>query len=346
MSGVFPEFRVLGPVEVHDPRTGWRVVPPGAKQRVLLAVLVIEANRTVATERLADELWGQAPPRRAANAVQAHVARLRRLLRSPFAGAPLAPCSAATGPAPPEWIFTGPAGYVLQLGKATTDTERFRRLSAEGRAVAAEDPDRAAELLGRALSLWRGPALADCRGGPLCAAEADRLEEQRLMVLEALYEARLRSSRPDGLTGELERLAEEHPLRERFSDLLMVALHQAGRRSEALAVYERVRWRLASEIGVEPGPLLRDRHEALLRHVPAPPSFPLSPREPGRGQDTDFFPERLDRDDARTGEAEMARIGRRLTELSYELRELTRRFETLAARRAAPARSLSTAPGR
>jgi SARP family transcriptional regulator, regulator of embCAB operon len=336
MSGAGPEFRVLGPVEVHDPRTGWRVVPPGTKQRALLAVLVIEAGHTVATDRLADELWGHNPPRRAANAVQAHIARLRRLLHPPTTDAP----------APHEWIVTGPGGYVLRLGNATTDAERFRRLSAEGRAVAADDPDRAAELLDRALSLWRGPALADCRGGPVCAAEADRLEEQRLTVLEAFYEVRLRSARPEGVTGELERLAEEHPLRERFSDLLMVALHRADRRSEALAVYERVRRRLASELGVEPGPSLRGRREALLRQGPPPLPFPAAPRQPSHEGYADRLPERMDHDDAATREAEMARIGRRLTELSYELRELTHRFEALAAGRYAPADSLPPAPRR
>ncbi|MET8944899.1 AfsR/SARP family transcriptional regulator [Streptomyces sp. NPDC004542] len=345
MSGAGPEFRVLGPVEVHDPRTGWRVVPPGAKQRVLLAVLVTEAGHTVTTERLADELWGHDPPRRAANAVQAHIARLRRLLHPPVTDAPLPHPPAATVPAH-AWIATGPGGYVLRLGTATTDAERFRRLSAEGRAVAAEDPDRAAELLDRALSLWRGPALADCPGSAVCAAEADRLEEQRLTVLEALYEARLRSSRPEGVTGELERLAEEHPLRERFSDLLMVALHQADRRSEALAVYERVRLRLASELGVAPGPSLRGRREALLRHAPGPPPFPASPQRPGHAGGTDRFPERADRDGAAAREAEMRRIGRRLTELSRELRELTSRFEALAADRPTPADSLPPAPRR
>ncbi|MEU6381129.1 AfsR/SARP family transcriptional regulator [Streptomyces sp. NPDC046909] len=316
MTGADTEFRLLGPLEVHHPRTGRRVVPPGAKQRALLATLVVEAGHTVSVERLADELWGAHPPRSAANAVQAHVARLRKLL------------TPQDGPAPHETIVTEPTGYLLRLGEATTDADHFRRLSTEGRAAAASDPDRAAALLDRALSLWRGPALADCRGGPLCAAEADRLEEQRLLVLEAFYEARLRSARSDGITGELERLAEEHPLRERFSDLLMVALHRADRRSEALAVYERVRRRLATELGVEPGPTLRGRREALLRHGPHPSPVP----------DEDWYAyedyaQDLAYDDPALRAAEMARIGRRLEELSHELRELTRRFEALRTAR-------------
>ncbi|MGP4013534.1 AfsR/SARP family transcriptional regulator [Streptomyces sp. 4N124] len=295
MNGAGTEFRILGPVEVHDAPAGLRVVPPGAKQRALLASLVVEAGRVVSAERLADELWGDGPPRRAANAVQAHVARLRRLL-----GGPARERDAAHH----ARIVTGPGGYLLRLGRATTDAERFCRLSAEGRAACADDPERAARLLDRALSLWRGPALADCRGGPLCAAEADRLEEQRLTALETFYEARLRSARPEGITGELERLAQEHPLRERFYDLLMVALDRAGRRSEALAVFERARRRLAGELGVEPGPLLRGRWQALLRHEPQ---------------------------EAAGAGPELARIGRRLEEISGELRELTLRFEQLAA---------------
>jgi DNA-binding SARP family transcriptional activator len=324
MTAAGTEFRLLGPVEVHHPRTGLRVVPPGAKQRALLATLVVEAGHSVSVERLADELWGERPPRSAANAVQAHVARLRRLL------------GPTDDPAVRETIVTEPAGYLLRLGSASTDAEQFRRLSAEGRAAAASDPDRAAALLDRALALWRGPALADCRGGPICAAEADRLEEQRLVVLEAFYEARLRSARSDGITGELERLAEQHPLRERFSDLLMVALHRADRRSEALAVYERVRLRLAAELGVEPGPSLRGRREALLRHGPSQPSFAVRELDFEGVEEFGGYPgfaEDMAYDDPDPRAAEMARIGRRLAELSYELRELTRRFEALRAGR-------------
>ncbi|MFD0342975.1 BTAD domain-containing putative transcriptional regulator [Streptomyces sp. NPDC127117] len=249
------EFRILGPVEVHDGRTGRRVVPHGTKQRTLLAALVVGAGRTLTVDRLADELWGDEPPQRAANAVQAHVARLRRMLSDSGDG---------------DWISTEPMGYLLRLGSATTDAQRFQRLSAEGRAVAAADPAHATELLGRALAVWRGPALQDCLSGPLCAAEAERLEEHRLAALEKLYETRLRSAPAelDDVTGELERLTYEHPLRERLYDLSMVALSLAGRTAEALGVYERARKVLVHTLGVEPGPALRARMEATIRHSP------------------------------------------------------------------------------
>ncbi len=311
------EFRVLGPVEVHDERTGRRVVPPGAKQRTLLAALVVGAGRTLTVDRLADELWGDAPPERAANAVQAHVARLRRLLRDCGGG---------------EWISTEPMGYLLRLRDATTDAQRFHRLAAEGRAAAATDPAHAAGLLRRALAVWRGPALQDCLPGPWCAAEAERLEEQRLAAVEKLYETRLRSAPGEDLTGELERLTHEHPLRERLYDLSMAALCRAGRGGEALGVYERARRRMVGELGVEPGPALRARLEEAVRlasdgsggraaHLldsPAPGEFAL----PAGPSDAAAL---LDLGDA------VARLRERVDDLSRTQGLLLRRIDELTA---------------
>ncbi|OEJ36373.1 hypothetical protein BGK72_38575 [Streptomyces agglomeratus] len=249
------DFRVLGPVEMHDLSTGARIVPSGAKQRALLGAFVVRAGEVLSADRLIGELWGDTPPPRAANALQAHVARLRRLLRNGTGGR--------------EWITTESVGYLLHLGDATTDAERFRRLSAQGRAAFGADPERAAGLLRRALALWRGPALEGSVGGPICSIEADRLEDARLTVLEGALEAAMRGVPYDGLIDELERLARAHPTRERFCDLLMTALHRHGRRTEALGVYERTRQRLLSELGVEPGPALRGRMESILHHAPA-----------------------------------------------------------------------------
>jgi DNA-binding SARP family transcriptional activator len=110
--------------------------------------------------------------------------------------------------------------------------------------------------------------LQDSRQGPICTAEADRLEEQRLTTLEALYEASLNCGRYAEITAALERLTADHPLRERFYDLLMVALYRGGRQVEALGVYERARRHLVSTLGIEPGPALRSRMEAILNHSP------------------------------------------------------------------------------
>ncbi|WP_190140414.1 AfsR/SARP family transcriptional regulator, partial [Streptomyces longispororuber] len=258
------QFRILGPVEMYDERNRVRVLPAGAKQRALLGALVALAGHHVSVPRLIDELWGEHPPANAANALQAHVARLRRLLP-------------AVGPAGggQEWISTCPPGYVLRLGGAGTDARAFAELAARARQAAPHAPGRAADLLRQALALWRGPALEGSVLGDICAAEAGRLEEHRLAALELLYDACLRAGRHGEITGELEELTTEHPMRERFYDQLMLALYRCGRQAEALCVYDRARKRLVHELGVEPGPALRARMEAILRHDTA-----LSPPAP------------------------------------------------------------------
>ncbi|MFE7574642.1 BTAD domain-containing putative transcriptional regulator [Streptomyces sp. NPDC057521] len=286
------EFRLLGPVMVHDATGGADIVPAGSKQRALLAAFVTHAGVLLDVDRLAAELWDGAPPGNAANALQAHVARLRRLLPAP-------------GDYGHAWISTLPTGYLLDLGDASTDVLRFTRRSAEGRAAVATDPGRAANILHGALELWRGPALQDCRRGPVCAAEADRLDEMRLTTLEALYEARLRCERHGECIGDLERLTADHPLRERFYDLLMVALYRSGRQAEAIGVYERARRRLVAALGIEPGPALRGRLESVLTHSPGL-----------------VAPGVLD---------ELDRLRRRVDELSRQQLELTRRLNAATA---------------
>ncbi|MFD5516268.1 BTAD domain-containing putative transcriptional regulator [Streptomyces sp. NPDC127066] len=245
------EFRLLGPVVVYDRGTGTRIVPSGPKQRALLATLVAHAGEQLSADRLVEELWGDRPPANVPSALHTHVARLRRLL-----------------PPGHEWISTLPTGYLLSLGRASTDVARFTRLSGQGRAAAPQDPRYATRLLDQALALWQGTALQDSCHGPLCTAEADRLEEQRLTALEALYEASLNCGRHAEIVCDLERFTAAHPLRERLYDLLMVALYRCGRQAEALGVYERARRRLVGTLGVEPGPALRCRLEAILNHCP------------------------------------------------------------------------------
>ncbi|WP_262062055.1 AfsR/SARP family transcriptional regulator [Streptomyces sp. STR69] len=246
------EFRLLGPVVVYDRGTGTGIAPSGPKQRILLAALVVHAGEQLSVDRLVEELWGDRPPANAPSALHSHVARLRRLLPAPGH----------------EWISTLPTGYLLNLGRASTDVAHFTRLSGQGRAAAPQDPRYAVRLLGQALALWQGTALQDSCHGPLCTAEADRLGEQRLTTLQALYEASLNCGRHAEIICDLERLTAAHPLCERLYDLLMVALYRCGRQSEALGVYERARRRLVSTLGVEPGPALRCRLEAVLNHCP------------------------------------------------------------------------------
>lgn len=266
------EFQILGSVQVHDERTGVFIVPMGAKQRALLGTLVVRADRLVPTEQLVDELWGEHPPANAANALQAHVGRLRRLLPGGTPG---------SGEQHHEFLVTRPLGYVLRLGRAETDVRRFRRLAEEGRALALDDPAGAAEVLRRGLALWRGPALQGSGRGAVCSAEAALLEEMRLTALERLYEADLRTGRSQEITGELEELTAAHPLRERFYELLMTALHRSGRQAEALGTYDRARRALVHDLGIEPGPMLRACLETILRQDPWPLAPDLSPPPAG-----------------------------------------------------------------
>ncbi|MFD7168259.1 AfsR/SARP family transcriptional regulator [Streptomyces violascens] len=310
-AGAETEFRLLGAVTVHDGRTGAALVPMGPKQRALFSALVVHAGELLSADRLIEELWGDRPPSNAPNALQAHVARLRRLLPAP---------DAPGGPGH-EWISTLPTGYLLTLGGATTDVQRFDRLSVRSRAAAPSDPAHASELLRQALALWRGPALQDSRYGPICCAEADRLEEKRLTTLEALYEASLRCAQHGEITGELEKLTADHPLHERFYDLLMVALYRSGRQAEALGVYERARRRLAGALGIGPGPALRGRMEAILNHSPglsAPRGAPAPVRTASLAEALDLG-------------GEIARLQQRIDELNREQQALVRRFDAVAA---------------
>ena len=240
------EFRILGPLEARE---GEEFLPLGPqKQRALLAVLLLNANRTVSLDRLVEELWGAQPPDSAAKVIQTHVSRLRKVL-------------------PEGLLRTRAPGYVLQLDTHEFDLDRFERLSAEGRqALADGDPERAGVLLGSALSLWRGPALAEFATEPLSSSEGGRLEELRLAVLEERIDAELAMGRHSELVGELESLVARHPLRERLRGQLMVALYRSGRQAEALGAYADARRILVEQLGIEPGRALRDLERAVLRH--------------------------------------------------------------------------------
>jgi DNA-binding SARP family transcriptional activator len=244
------QIRVLGPVEILDETRGRRIPVSGLKRAALLATLVARAGHTVSVDRLIQELWGTDPPANAANALQAHIKRLRALIAS------------ACGE--PDRIVTRSPGYALCLRPGETDAERFAALVTRAR----ETPERAVQTLRAALLLWRGPAMDGCVIGDICAAEAVVLDENRLAAQEALYDASLRADRARDIVGELSDAAAAHPLRERLHDQLMVALYRCDRQSEAIGVYDRIRRRLLSELGVEPGPSLRATLRAILAQSP------------------------------------------------------------------------------
>jgi DNA-binding SARP family transcriptional activator len=254
------EFRILGPLEVVE--GGRPLTLGGPRQRALLAILLTRANEVVSNDRLIDELWGARPPRTATNALQYHVSRLRKTL------------------GPSEAILTREPGYLIRVAPDELDLLRFEQLVEEARRVPA---DHASRLLHDALSLWRGPALADLANEPFVQAEILRLEELRLAALELRIETDLAMARHRELVGELEVLVHEHPLRERPRAQLMLALYRSGRQAEALDLYREGRRLLVDELGIEPGVELQDLEKAILSHdpelsSPAPAAIPPAHR--------------------------------------------------------------------
>ncbi|MGI9097776.1 MAG: BTAD domain-containing putative transcriptional regulator [Solirubrobacteraceae bacterium] len=240
------EFRILGPIDVRG--DAGAVALGGPKPRAVLAVLLLHANQPVSAERLALALWGEEAPSGAIKTVQVHVSRLRKAL----------------GDA--DILTTTAAGYCLRVLPGELDAERFERLVEDGRRALAEGrPEDAAATLRAALTLWRGPPLGDFAYEPFARAEISRLEEARLAALEARIEADLASGRHAELVAELQQLVAAHPGRERLAGQLMLALYRCGRQVEALEAYSDVRRALVAEVGVEPGPELRELQQSILR---------------------------------------------------------------------------------
>jgi DNA-binding SARP family transcriptional activator len=241
-------FRILGPLEVVERD----VVQPlgGAKQRAVLAILIVHRGELISAERLADELWGESAPATAVKTLQGYVSRLRKALGE-------------------DVMRTRGRGYVLTLPFGQLDADEFERLARDGRdALAAGDAAGAAERLRGALGLWRGPPLADFTYEPFAQAEVARLEEARLASLEDRIQADLGLGRHRQLVAELERLVREHRVRERLRGQLMVALYRAGRQADALDCYRSGRRAMIDELGIEPGRELQDLEAAILRQDP------------------------------------------------------------------------------
>jgi DNA-binding SARP family transcriptional activator/DNA-binding beta-propeller fold protein YncE len=261
------EYKILGTLEVAAQDR--EVLLGGGRQRSVLALLLLHANEVVSSERLIDELWGDAPPPTAAKTVQVYVSQLRKSLRN---GQPDGP------------LLTRGRGYVLQVGPGELDRERFERALADGRRALDDGaPERAAEMLRDGLALWRGPPLAEFAYEPFAQAEIARLEELRLTALEQRIEADLALGRHDAVVGELEALVAEHPLREGLRRQLMLALYRCHRQAEALEAYRAGRRLLVEDLGIEPSSSLRELHDAILAQDPAlgaPGWRPRLPRRP------------------------------------------------------------------
>src|SRR5215831_4921156 len=221
------EFGILGPLEVR--RCGRAVSLGGPRQRAVLALLLLEANRAVSMDRLAEDVWDGHPPDGWVATLHTYVFHLRRALEP----------DRARGDGGGV-LVTRDRGYLLRVGREHLDAALFQdRFTAGRSALQAGRYAEAAQTLRRALDLWRGPVLADLADYAFIQREAVRLEELRLAALEARIEADLALGRHDELTAELEQLAAEHPLRERLHGQLMVALYRCGRQADALAAYRR-----------------------------------------------------------------------------------------------------------
>src|SRR4051794_22177787 len=241
------EFKILGPLEVRD--GGENVTCSGAKQRLLLSVLLLNANEVVSSERLVDVLWGDRPPE-TSKALQMHVSQLRKSLA-------------------PGVLVTRPPGYELRVAPRDVDLHRFEAAVEEGRAaLAAGQAHNARRILHEALGLWRGPPLADLTFEDALHGEIARLEELRVEALELRLDADLALGGHAGVVAELERLVAEHPTRERLHAQLMLALYRSGRQAEALEVYRRTRRALVDELGIEPGRELQDLEGRILAQDP------------------------------------------------------------------------------
>lgn len=285
------EIRVLGAVEITGADGP---VPIGAsKQRQLLAALLISAGQTCPSDRLIDAIWGELPPRSARKLLQLYISQLRKVL-----------------PAPAR-IHTRGSGYTLEAEDECLDAARFERLLAAGRAASREgNPALAVSLFERGLGLWRGQAYGEFAYHQFARAEANRLEELRLVGLEEHLEAGLALGRHRELLPELRSLAASQPLRERLQAQAMLALYRSGRQSEALELYRAADARLRDELGLEPGLELRELQRRILQHdralllvacsQPAVASLPAPPnRLLGRERELRELNELLGRDDVR-----------------------------------------------
>src|SRR5512133_3654716 len=253
------EFKVLGPLEALSDGRPLQLGPP--QQRALLALLLLNANQVVTTDRLAEELWQGQVPKTSAKAIQVYVSSLRKAFGESR-----------------DALETRGNGYLLRIEAGELDLHEFERLLERAKD---EQPAPRAVTLRSALSLWRGAPLADLTYEPFAQPEAARLEALRLLAQEERIESELALGQGPDLVPELESMVAEHPLQERPRAQLMLALYRSGRQADALDVCREARRILDEELGLEPGPALRELESAILRQdpelaVPAPAAAPAT----------------------------------------------------------------------
>jgi DNA-binding SARP family transcriptional activator len=243
------EYRILGPVEVRN--NGVEISLDGAKQRTVLAALLLAQGGFVSDGELSALLWGANPPVTLNAQIYNYVSRLRKTLGDSIS------------------ISRRSPGYLMRIGGASFDLIEFEQLAAAGHAALLDRRyEEAARSLRAALALWRGPALANV-SEHLTDAEGPRFEEARIAIVESMIESDLALGKHQEALPALTRLVRQFPLRERFQAQMMTTLYRCDRQAEALALYERSRRTLAHELGIEPGVRLREIHRAILTADPA-----------------------------------------------------------------------------
>ncbi len=271
------DFRILGPLEVRD---GSRpLVLGGQRQRAVLAILLLHRNEVVSSDRLIEELWGEAPPSGARQTLRAYVSKLRRAMAANGA-APGVGGDSEREPGDGVLLTRG-HGYMLEVLPGELDLDRFAEAAERGRdALATGRPFDAAKLLREALALWRGPPLGEFSYEGFAQNAIAQLEELHLGAMEDRVEADLLIGQARELVGELRDLVARHPLRERLRGQSMLALYRSGRQTEALEVYQDFRRTLSEELGLEPGPGLQQLELAILNRDPAL-DLPAAVKAPG-----------------------------------------------------------------
>ena len=258
------EFAVLGDLNASRGGRALRLGSP--QQRGILALLLLRAGKLVSPEELIDRMWGANPPISARVTVRTYISRLRRSLDDGRQD---------------SVIESTAGGYRLPLESQTLDLALFEQLVAQARnARLAADVTQASALLRAALSLWRGYPLAGAHGH-FVEHERDRLDQIRLGALEERISLDLELGRNEEVVAELIGLINDHPLRERLRELLMIALYRSSRQADALHTYQQIRALFRNELGIEPGPRLRDLHQKILRSAPelsTPERYSLEPQ--------------------------------------------------------------------
>lgn len=247
-TGTGFEFRLLGPFEVLV--DGVAQPLGSANQRLVLASLLLEANQVVPTGRLISMIWGETPPTSARTIVQGCVSHIRRLLATRTAH-----------PEQPELVTRAP-GYLLRVAARRVDLHRARALIDQAQGLELEERSR---VLATALNLWHGSMLSDLPDSPLCRTTAPHVDELRLAAVEERVAADLELGRHGQLVLELPALVDQFPLRERLTGQLMLAHYRCGHRAQAQNRFHALRGRLSHELGIDPGPELRDLYQRMLR---------------------------------------------------------------------------------